>query len=367
MTFEQLRQVMAKLGVYIPQANNAGWVHVACPYAPWKHRNGVDRSRGFAMKVEDNGISAFKCPACKTHGRISGIARGLAALRETSGEEAEKYDLIAREADSYDMLGSQLPGFEEQFAIQELMPDPLDEEAFTGLFEQVADHKEARRYVVNRGISRATVEKLRVEFDAEKRRIVFPVRDGEGRLFGWSGRTVIPDHEPRILDYATLPKRALILGEERWRPGYPKFLVEGLIAYARMHEIGVEDIADIGALLGSSLTEQKADILKKHGCPVIPAVDPDKAGDQCLFGQWQEEKIEPETGEILEAGYFQGGGLIDILASEVPVLLPYYPQGLKDVDDLTLEQVREMIATSEVQGVSQRWLDKKSRVAKVRS
>jgi hypothetical protein len=365
MNFEQLRIVMAKLGVFIPQANNAGWVHVACPYAPWRHRNGVDRSRGFAMKVEDDGISAFKCPACKAHGRISGIARGLAALRQTEGEEAEKYEVIAREADEYDMLGSKLPGFEEQFAIKEPMPDPLDEEAFAGLFEQVADHKEARRYVVSRRISRATIEKLRVEFDADKRRIVFPVRDGEGRLYGWSGRTVIPDHEPRILDYAGLPKRALILGEERWRPGFPKLLVEGLIAYARMHEIGAEEIVDIGALLGSSLTEEKADILKKHGETTIPLVDADKAGDQCLYGQWREPKIEETTGEILEEGYFEGGGLIDVLCAEVPVVLPLFPYGLKDVDDLTFDQLAYMVKTAEVQGQSQRWLDKKSRHAKV--
>ena len=361
MNFEQLRMVMAKLNIFLPQPNNAGWIHVACPYAPWRHSSGVDRSRGFAIKVEVSGVSAFKCPACKAHGRISGIARGLSILRKVSDHEVATYEAIAREADEYDMLGSKLPGFEEQFAVTEPMGDPLDEEAFTGLFEQVADHKEARRYVVSRRISRLIVEKLNIEFDIEKRRIVFPVRDGLGRLYGWSGRTVIPNHEPRILDYAGLPKRALILGEERWRPGYPKFLVEGLIAYARMHEIGAEEIVDIGALLGSNLTEEKATILKKHGCTVIPAMDPDKAGDVCLYGQWRDAAIEETTGEELSPGYFEGGGLIDILAEELPVALPFFPQGMEDIDDLTLEQLRVMVATTELQGQSIRWLDKKSR------
>lgn len=348
MTYDQIRRVLHKIGVHpLPQPNAAGWLHIACPFAPWKHRNGIDRSRGFAIKVEDHGISAFKCPACHTHGRISGIIRGVAHFRKLD------YDEIAAEADQYDMLGNTLPAFDDQFA-PEPDPEPLDEALFQGLFEPIADHKEARRFMVGRRVSRATCEKLSIEFDPDKRRVIFPVRDGLGRLFGWSGRTVIPDHEPRILDYAGLPKRSLILGEERWRPGMPKLLVEGLIAYARMHEIGAEAIIDIGALLGSSLTPEKEAILKHHGCTVYPLVDPDKAGDQCLYGQWRD-------GVDGEPGYFEGGGLIDVMCEEVPVAMPLFPQGISDPDDLTFEQLKVMIETAQMQGQSARWLDKKSR------
>lgn len=358
---------MSKLGFTVPQPNEAGWLHIGCPFAPWRHRNGIDRSRGFAIKVEDGGISAYNCPACKAHGRISGIPRGLAALRQTNDIETERLDAIGREADEYDMLGSILPSFEDHFNAPEPMPEPLDEDAFAGLFEQVADHNEAKRFVIARRITRPTIEKLNIEFDAQKRRIVFPVRDGEGNLYGWSGRTVIPDHEPRILDYVGLPKRALILGEERWRPGFPKLLVEGLFAYARMHEIGAEEIMDVGALLGSALTEEKAAILKRHGCTVIPLMDPDKAGDVCLYGQWAEPEIDETTGEVIKDGAFKGGGLIDVLAEEVPVALPYYPQGVSDPDDLTTEQLHTLVATTELVGQSQAWLDKKSRHARVGS
>ena len=356
MTYEQIRQIMAKLGLpNIPQANAAGWIHIACPFAQWKHTSGVDRSRGFAIKVEERGISAFTCPACKSHGRISGIARGLSVYRQ------HDYDEVATLADQFDLLGATVPGFDEQFAPAPEVMEPLDEALFAGIFDPVANHNEAKRYVLSRRITRPTVEKLGIEYDPDKRRITFPVRDHEGKLYGWSGRTVIPGHEPRILDYAGLPKRSLILGEERWRPGVPKLIVEGLIAYARMHEIGAEDIVDIGALLGSSLTPEKAEILKRHGCTVYPLVDPDQAGDQCLFGLWRPADIDPQTGAVLTDGYFEGGGMIDVLGDELPVALPLYPQGISDPDDLTFDQLKHMIDTAQLQGQSQRWLDKKSK------
>lgn len=354
MRYEQARVILSKLGLQLPPPNAAGWSHLACPYAPWRHARGTDRSKGFAVKVEDNGISAFKCPSCKAHGRLSGLARGLAGYR------GQNYDDIAIEADSFDMMSSRVLDFDEQFAPIEEMPEPLDEEAFSGLFEQIADYPEARRFMVRRGVSRVTCEKLKLEFDAEKRRIVFPVRDGEGRLYGWSGRTVIPDHEPKVLDYAGLPKTMLILGEERWRPGKPKLIVEGLFAYARMHEIGAEEIIDIGALLGSALTDGKAAILKRHGCTVMPLMDPDKAGDVCLFGQWHDGSYDQSTGEVQE-GHFEGGGLVDVLAEEIPIALPFYPAGVTDPDNLTIEQLQHMVGTAQLQGQSKRWLDKKSR------
>jgi len=344
MTYEQIRMILAKLGIdHAPPPNTAGWLHIACPYAPWRHRGGVDRSRGFAIKVEDNGISAFKCPACKAHGRISGLARGLSHFR------GQDYSEIEREADKYDMLGNTLPSFEEQFGAPAVELVPLDEALFNGLFDPIANHNEAKRYVLSRNITRHTVEKLNIEFDPEKRRIVFPVRDADSNLYGWSGRTVIPDHKPKVLDYAGLPKRNLIMGEERWRSSKPKLLVEGLIAFARMHEIGAEEYVDIGALLGSWLTEEKAARLIGHGCNVLPLMDPDKAGDICLFGQWNEEDAA-----------FEGGGLIDQLAGEIPVLLPLYPQGVKDPDDLNINQLKHMIDTAQLQGVSKAWVDKKS-------
>lgn len=345
MNHESLRRVLARVGVsQFPQPNSAGWVHISCVFAPWKHRGGNDRSRGMAIKVEDKGTSAYVCKACHMHGRISGLIRGLAHYRNID------YDDVAMEADKYDMLGAELLPFDEQFNVVEELPEPLDEQVFAGMFEPIGRYPEARLFMQSRRVTKPTCDKLKIEFDPEKRRIVFPVRNGEGALFGWSGRTTIPDYDgAKVLDYAGLPKAALILGEERWRPGYPKLIIEGLFAYARMHEIGAEEHMDIGALLGSTLTPQKAAILMAHGCTVLAMPDPDKAGAQCLNGLYNDE-----TGE------FQGGGLIDQLAGEIPVRVPYYPQGVTDIDDITLDDLLRVTSSAPLVFPSKKSVDKKS-------
>ena len=43
-------------------------------------------------------------------------------------------------------------------------------------------------------------------------RIIFPVRGREGELYGYTGRAIDEDVQPRIRDYYGLPKRACLLG-----------------------------------------------------------------------------------------------------------------------------------------------------------
>lgn len=340
---------MAKLGVQaIPQPNSAGWLHVSCLFAPWKHKNGIDRSKGMALKVEEHGISAYMCPVCKHKGRISGMVRTLAHYRNAS--EDPRYIAISEDADRFDMLGTELTPFDEAFSPIEEMPEPLDEAIFAGMFDPIGNHQDAVEFMHKRRVSKETCDKLNIEYDPDKKRIVFPVRNGKSELFGWSGRTIIPDYEPKVLDYAGLPKRALILGEERWRPKTAKLLVEGLFAYARMHEIGVEEHMDIGALLGSTMTAEKTAIVIHHGCGVFAMPDPDKAGAQCLYGQWSDET---ET--------YAGGGMIDQLAGEIPVHVPYYPQGVTDLDDITLTDLLRVLHNAPMVFPSPKTLDKKSR------
>lgn len=329
MKYEALRQIFARIGTNLPAPNAAGWSHTACVFAPWKHRGGADRSRGMGVKTEDNGISAFTCKACGSQGRIGDMVRTLAVYRHAD------YSEVAAEADRFDILGSELPAFDEHYVAEEVLPEPLDESMATGMFERINRYSKAVAFMKRRGIGSATCDKLRIEYDPDKKRIVFPVRDGQNRLFGWSGRTIIEDHKPKVLDYAGLPKRHLILGEERWRPKKPKLIVEGLFAYAHAHEIGAEEHVDIGALLGASLTEWKRDILLNHGCLAYLMTDPDKAGAECIFGKWNDEITAHD-----------GGGALDQLAGEIPIKVPFYPQGVDDFDNITLPDLLRVLETA---------------------
>ena len=154
---------------------------------------------------------------------------------------------------------------------------------------------------------------------------------------------------PKVLDYEGLPKRWLILGEHKWQKGRPVVLVEGLIAYARFITEGVHEIANVGAVLGSELTEEKEEILKRWGLPTFLYVDPDAAGDAFLFGkaklnpETKQPMIDPKTGEI-ERHHERGA--IARLCKEIPVFVPAYPDGINDPDDLSLEDIQRALKTT---------------------
>ena len=120
---------------------------------------------------------------------------------------------------------------------------------------------------------RATAEQIGLVFDEARDRILFPIRGRDNALYGFSGRIIepVPD-EPKVRDYEGLPKRHLILGSHLWHPGKPLLIIEGLFGYAHMIEIGAPEHANIGAILGSVVTEEKAVLIRNEGAPTyMPA------------------------------------------------------------------------------------------------
>lgn len=339
MNEASLRSLLGKMNIRnISRPNAKKWMHVECPFAPFMsaHKTGKDRSKGFAIKVEDDGISAYSCPVCKQQGRISHLARTLGRYHKRD------YHQIAVDADMADLEGlNSIPEFEESYV--EPPPEPLDEMLYEDIFLDPwlchNQHPEAADFLKGRGVSPDTGRKIGLGYDPEKQRITFPVRDLNGGLYGWSGRTV-NGHKAKVLDYEGLPKRWLILGQELWVPGKPILMVEGLFAYAHMHEIGADRLANIGALLGSYLTPEKAGLLKSYDAPVYWFLDPDAAGDDGLFGKWQEDEKTKEQVRDRESS------ALYMLNGHVPQFVPDYP--VDDPDDLTFAQVAHMMTQTQV-------------------
>lgn len=352
-----LMRILGRLGIReVDPPNTAGWAHSACPFAPWKHRSGVDRSRGFAIKVEDRGTSAYACPACKSHGRIEQLARELGTLR------GEDYSQIEREISNIELAGGMLaPSWEERQAnaMPERLPEPLDREFYDPklLFDPVGAHPAAVDFLRRRRVSFDAVQKAEIRFDPDKKRLTFPVYTKDGSLYGFTGRSILSDAErsfigqdgrpvtlPKVLDYANLPKRMLILGEHRWVPGRPTIIVEGLFAYARFLTEGVDEHYNVGALLGSVLTPGKASILRSWNLPVYLILDPDEAGTVGIFGPSKQIGIDRATGEPILVRDHEHGAIWQLI-DHVMVFAPAYPEGVFDPDDLSLQQVLDMCAT----------------------
>lgn len=334
MREEALRQLMAKLGMGNPErrvtSKGVVWLNHTCPFAPWTHKNGSDRRPSFGIPANDQGASIYNCRACHEKGSTARLVKRLAALRVMN------YDALLSETEESERGVRRFRDFDEVLVSDADELIPLEEAMWDGLFDPIADHRDAARFMVKRRVLRETCDKLGLGFDTEKRRIVFPVRGEGGALYGFSGRAIDPDAQPKVRDYGGLPKRSVIMGVDRWRPGYRKLIVEGLIAFGRMHQIGAEDHFDIGALLGSEMTDEKAAILRLAGDTTVLLLDPDDAGEQGVFGRYDpiQERHEIE------------GAAIGKLWGHVPLVIPEFPvedmlaEGLEpDVDNLTLDQL----------------------------
>lgn len=347
MREHDLRKVLARLGVQpTGRRRSSGWIEFRCPLAPYTHAAQADTRPSAAAKVNDQGHSLWSCQTCKAHGRLTSLVHELQRYRHTFYE-----GLITQidEADRAALMNA--PTFEEvPFEVEQHGPKALIEEQFKGLYPAAGEDKMSRAYLQGRGITRATVEKLGLLYDPKQNRILFPVRGREGELYGFTGRLIIAatKSEPKVRDYHGLPKRDLVLGADRWRVDKPLIIVEGLFAFAHLHEIGVEQFANIGALLGSAMTPEKAKMIRNFDHPVYLLLDNDEAGDVGIFGRHLPDGKREDAA-----------GALGQLKTHVPVMIPEWPSwpettkyhgkqfeggtAKDDPDQLTLDEVQDML------------------------
>jgi hypothetical protein len=320
-----LRSLLGRLGIRPGRVNRRGWIPFSCPLSPWTHQGGHDTRASAAALVAPEGISSFVCKGCHQHGRIAKLINLLATYRNDNS--IRPLMLEADKADVQSTISAGFGEFERSYEPDEI--EPLIEEQFTGLWDAAWSVPEARAYLEDRAITEQGAEECGLLWEPTQRRILFPVRGRRGELYGYSGRAIDPDTQPKIRDYYGLPKRQLILGEHRWVHGEPLILVEGLFGYAHLITLG---LTNVGAILGSALTPEKAQRILDFDEPTYLLLDNDQGGDIGLFGT-----ITPEGGR-------EDNGAITQLQGHVPLFVPEWPDGLTDPDQLTLDHVRQMLA-----------------------
>lgn len=346
MNREDTLQVGRALGLQA-SGTNGEWLNYHCPFAPWYHKHGNDSGASFALKVGGAETSSYTCHGCHQSGTLTGLVQKLGQLR---GHIDHQLLHATRMTELGAALNVDFKPFDRSYEEPEPELQPLNEAIYDGLFPSAWDVPESRAYLVSRGIGQGTADGLGLLYrysyirdnksghgthEWVREDILFPVRDSAGALYGWSGRSTLPNTEPKIFD-ENLPKRHLILGEHRWREGYPKLIVEGLFGFAHLIEIGAEQFYDVGALMGSKMTEEKAAILKNWGNAVILLADNDAAGDACLFGPINRQTGNHDSPEK---------GAIHMLYGSVVLIVPEWPEGKDDPDQLTIEEVEALAYT----------------------
>lgn len=338
MDEKSLRSFLNRLGIRPGRTNSHGWIPFSCPLATFTHQNGKDSRASAAARVAPEGISSFVCKGCHAHGRVAKLINLLATYR--ADDSIRPMMLEADRADAQAAITAGFGEFDRTIEMETI--EPLEEAAYAGIYPSATTDREASAYLHHRDVEAWCADSIGLLWDDRQRRILFPVRDRNNALYGFSGRAIDADTQPKIRDYFGLPKRHLILGEHTWEEGLPLIVIEGLFGYAHlMQEVGINAAeVNIGALLGSAMTPEKAARIIALDEPTYLLLDPDQGGDIGLFGT-----ITPEGGR-------ERNGAIEQLMGHIPLFVPDWPEGVDDPDQLTREQVQRILTTTPIYGTA---------------
>lgn len=306
-----------------------GWVNMPCPLAPWRHKKGTDASPSFGIKISPNDVSVCNCYTC-------GYKRPLSDLvEEYANRIGKNYDLDVEMIRKGEFLGGDVPEWgdlNEEDSLERYDPADAVDPMVLDIFDSAAGHQ----YLLDREIDEQTAEEMHLLVDEEDsdgdERILFPVFDIEGNVYGMSGRATDSKVDLRVRDYQGLNKRLFLLGLQRYKPSWKYVvLVEGLFDVSRL----VQYEEPVLGVMGSTLTPAQAEWLIEIGLPVYCMYDNDEAG----------AKATKTT--------------INALKDHLPIFTVEYPDRkvynrkerkwelVKDPDQLSYEEVREMIDNAE--------------------
>lgn len=194
---------------------------------------------------------------------------------------------------------------------------------FAHILWSTAFGEPARAYLDRRGVDRATAERFGLGFapdapaallryltqrgatvdelvqvglvvrrddgsvgDRFRNRVIFPIRDRQGRILGFGGRT-LGDVQPKYLNSPQtllFDKSSVLYGldlaEEAIRAQRTAIVVEGYLDAITAHQFGYTNTV---ASLGTALTERQGKLLRRLADRILLALDADAAGRQATL------------------------------------------------------------------------------------
>jgi len=144
-------------------------------------------------------------------------------------------------------------------------------------------------------------------YDKFRHRIIFPIRDGRGRMAGFGGRVLDPNDIPKFLNSPQTPifdKGSLLYGLERARTPIRALdqvvIVEGYLDVIALHQAGFTNTV---SPMGTALTEHQMRLLKRLTQRFVLALDPDAAGDKATLRGLQiaRQTMDRETEPVFDA------------------------------------------------------------------
>src|ERR671912_2700045 len=123
-------------------------------------------------------------------------------------------------------------------------------------------------------------------YDRFRRRITFPLADERGRVLGFGARALSPDPKPKYLNTSEsdlFHKGRMVYGADLARASAAKagrvVLVEGYTDVIALRQAGV---AETVCSMGTALTEEQVQALRRLAPSVLLCQDPDAAGQKAI-------------------------------------------------------------------------------------
>lgn len=313
MKAEHIERLLSSLGCEKIRLAGAK-IRSTCPLAPWKHGGGKDEHPSLAVFVSDDDSSGANCMSgrCGFHGSLTDL---IWRLQKLSGRDLSAQLLFVSEhntvslekqmsridaaAGHYAMPRSNGPGAVEggkdysDPLLRADMKPPLPESAVE-VMEKMRTwiDEEAWSYLTgpDRRLTPETIQKWKIGWHPQQRRVSVPQYDRIGRLVNLSGRYVPywPEEVPLSDWESRVPKwmhshgfdRELYLFGEDWlklsNDGRGTvFIVEGAFDAIYMDQCGIPNVAGIN---GSHINDTQVEKILKWFDFAVLLMDGDQAG-----------------------------------------------------------------------------------------
>lgn len=186
--------------------------------------------------------------------------------------------------------------------------------------------KETYKYFYERGFTKETVEKFKIGRDLVNKTVTVPVfYDSEEELGGMIGRYIDPNRRKneRYKIYEDTNTGTMVFPQDKCKPiDGTLIVVEGLLDAVYMHQLG---FTNTFATLTNAISNAQVTWVKKQGATkLLDMTDNDEMGN--IATKILNEKL---------------GKYMKIVSTK-----QYYPEDCKDPQDMSLEQVQEVVNTA---------------------
>lgn len=158
---------------------------------------------------------------------------------------------------------------------------------FTGKGYSEQDLIDAGMLSVRDSDNERSASNVQRSYDRFRNRIMFPIRDEQGRMAGFGARIVDPNDIPKFLNSPETPvfnKGHILYGLDRARKPIraadQAVIVEGYLDVIALHQAGYENVV---SPMGTALTEDQLRLLKRLTRGIVLALDPDAAGQKAVL------------------------------------------------------------------------------------